>query len=290
MSRVAVMERMHARRSGTVATATRQLRMLAGAARQVLHSGRAGDTAVVLAYHDVVDGPASGLSVSLHQLNAHLGLLGRLGFRVVALDEMVAAWEHATSTGASLGRLAAITFDDALVGVHHHALDVLQAHRAPATIFAVSGCLGTEPPWWPGSARTMTKRELVEAAARPGITVASHTHSHPSLPSLNEAQLQRELTDSRGELEDLLGRLVETVAYPYGHHNAVVRAATAAAGYRAGFTFLNGRLTGREDRYRLPRLTMVAATAQWRVGLQLCRTAASWPDHQAGEVLEGGPA
>ena len=277
-----------------------QLGILAGAARQLLSPRRGGDTAVVLAYHDVLDGPASGLSVSVQQLHAHLRLLGWLGFRIVPLDHLLAACVAAgvpagvaaasTAIPDPPGALAAITFDDALVGVHRYALDVLQAHEAPATIFAVSGCLGTDPPWWPGSARTMTEADLADAAARPGITVASHSRSHPSLPSLTEAQLRSELAGSRAELEDVLGYPVDTVAYPYGHHNSAVRAAAEAAGYHAGFTFLNGRLTGCEDRYRLPRLTMVAATPLWRVGLHLARPAPSWPDHQADSVLEGGPA
>ena len=237
--------------------------------------------AIVLAYHDVGDDPSNRTDyyVSPAQLRDQLTAAVRWGLRFVDLGELT----DAVLAGAPLDGLAAIVFDDSLVGVHHHAVPVLAELGLPATVFAVSGALGASPPWWPGAARVMTAGELAEVAAL-GFGVASHTRSHPSLPSLGPAQLREELTGSRRALEDLVGRPADLLAYPYGHHDPAVRHAATDAGYRAAFSFLNGRITGGLDRYRLPRLNMWSGQGRARLAYHLARSPASWPPTQLEAV------
>jgi peptidoglycan/xylan/chitin deacetylase (PgdA/CDA1 family) len=83
----------------------------------------------------------------------------------------------------------------------------------------------------PNQLATMNWDELREHAAR-GIAIGSHTVSHPHLTALSDDDLRRELTESKREIEDRLRRPCEELAYPYGEHNARVRAAARAAGYR----------------------------------------------------------
>lgn len=237
--------------------------------------------AVVLAYHDVTADRASARdwSVSADQLRSHLQLLHRMGYRVVDL----AALTDAVLSDAGAAGLAAVVFDDALVGVYQHALPVLVEQDVTATAFAVTGAVGVDPPWWPGSVRTMTQRELAEWTAA-GHRIAAHTKTHPSLPGLPPGALHEELVGARDALEQWAAGPVDVLAYPYGHHDRGVREAVVAAGYRAAYTFLNGRLTGREDPLRLPRLTGWSGLTAARLAYALGRPAASYPDHQ-GDVI-----
>ena len=68
------------------------------------------------------------------------------------------------------------------------------------------------------------------------------------------------------------------------HHDARVREVIVESGYRAGFTFLNGRIVSGLDAYRLPRLTMHQGLSVPRLAYQLARSPSSWPDHQIDEV------
>jgi peptidoglycan/xylan/chitin deacetylase (PgdA/CDA1 family) len=52
--------------------------------------------------------------------------------------------------------------------------------------------------------------------------------------------LRTELTESREAIENLVGRPVDTLAYPVGGWNRRVRDAAAAAGYRIGVTVDRG--------------------------------------------------
>lgn len=258
------------------------------AAGRLVRGRAASGGAAVLCYHDVVAGQGGqevslDLNVSVGQLRRHLGLVRRLGYRFVSLPELTAR----AAGRQPVDGLLAVTFDDALAGVARHAVPLLVELEVPATIFAVSSVWGNHPPWWAGSGPTMTREELLEAHAV-GMTVASHTRTHPSLPTLTAGGLDHELAGSRSELEDLVQVPVQLLAYPFGHHDSAVRGAAAAAGYVAAYTFLNGRVTGTEDRLRLPRFTMGRHHDRRRLAYHLSRAPESWPDHQQDRVTGEG--
>jgi peptidoglycan/xylan/chitin deacetylase (PgdA/CDA1 family) len=81
--------------------------------------------------------------------------------------------------------------------------------------------------------------EQARDLAAQGIAVGSHTHSHRRLADLAETDQRAELAGSRHRLEQVVGREVETLAYPYGGPTAysptTIRL-TAEAGYRLAFT------------------------------------------------------
>ncbi len=143
-----------------------------------------------------------------------LELARRWGLRFVDVATAVDRFER----GERLDGLAVICFDDCLAGVHRHAFPVLAELGLPATLFAVSGALGSVPPWWPGSGRIMTSAELQEMHAA-GFTVGCHTRSHASLPSMDDSALRREVSGARQDLEDLVQEGVDLFACPFGHHD-----------------------------------------------------------------------
>ncbi len=245
-------------------------------------TGRAArGSAVVLGYHDVVatDADAEGLTVGAPALRRHLALTRRMGFRFVSVTEL----SDRVLAGEPVDRLAAVVFDDALAGVAHHAVDVLLEMQVPASLAVVSTMMGQAPVWWPGSGPTMSEGELLRTVEA-GLDVVAHTRTHASLPTLDDDRLTEELAGARGDLESLLGRPVDLVAYPFGHHDHRVRATAQEAGYRAGYTFLNGRIVGSEDPFKLPRFTMGAHHGPARLAYHLARSAPSWPEHQHEQV------
>ena len=100
----------------------------------------------------------------------------------------------------------------------------------------------------PAELATMSWDELREHADR-GVRIGSHTVSHSHLTRLSDAELCRELEDSKEEAEAELGRPCRELAYPYGEHDERVRAAARRAGYERAFG-LRGR---KGDGYGLPR-------------------------------------
>ena len=237
--------------------------------------------ALILGYHDVSepDTAASGLTVGADDLDRHLRLLQRSGLEVVDLEVIIDRLE----AGSAVDGLCAVTFDDALVGVHRWALPVLEARQVPATVFVVTDHLGVVPPWWTEMPRTMTATELADLTTA-GHRLGSHTRTHRSLVEAGPQRLVEELAGSRDRITDLTGTAPTALAYPSGHHDGEVRRAARDCGYRAGLTFLNGRAEVGVDRFRLPRLTMGDHHSSLRLAYHVNRSAASWPDHQLDRV------
>lgn len=241
-----------------------------------------GHGAVVFTYHDVTDDAANTSDqVTPGALRADLMAAQRWGLRFVDLPELTARF----FAGDRLDGLAAVTFDDALVGVHRHAVPLLAELGVPGTVFAVSSRLGTGvPEWYPGSDRVMTPAELLEVADA-GLAIQSHTRTHADLVAVTDSPTLREqLSGAREDLEQLLGRPVEYLAYPFGYFDRRVREATAAAGYRAAFSFLPGRIVAGLDRFRLPRFPMWSRHRRARLAYQLARPASSFRDFQPEAV------
>jgi len=73
---------------------------------------------------------------------------------------------------------------------------------------------------------------------------------------------------------------MDLFAYPFGDYDSEVCHVVDAAGYRAAFTFLNGRIVPGLDRLRLPRLNMWAGQNHGRLAYHLARSVTSWGDTQ----------
>jgi peptidoglycan/xylan/chitin deacetylase (PgdA/CDA1 family) len=174
---------------------------------------------LVLCYHDVVDGPSTGQTVTSSSLQQQVGGLVRRGYLGVTFGEAM---------GAASSRLAlAVTFDDGLHNVLRHAAPVLAELEVPGTVFVAVGPVGA-----PGLLGWDDLTLLRDA----GWEVGSHTVSHARLTELDDKALEGELVDSRRAIESRLGTACRSIAYPYGDADDRVRAAAAAAGYTAGCT------------------------------------------------------
>ncbi|GAB3661866.1 polysaccharide deacetylase family protein [Nocardioides korecus] len=188
----------------------------------------------VLCYHALDAAWDSPLSVSPEDFDDQCQVLARSG-RVVRTASAPAARDHA------------ITFDDGFASVFEHGLPVLRRLQLPATVFVVAGTLERPaspvdwvfPPVDPAPG-VLTADQVLELAES-GVEIGSHTWSHRDLPDFSEAECLDDLRSSRTLLEDLLGRRVAQLAYPFGHHAAHVRRAAQRAGYDLAYSLPDRR-------------------------------------------------
>ena len=258
---------------------------------------RFGD-GIVLCYHDVVAGSdaaagnALGLRMPLSRFERQMRWL-RDHYTLVSLEEIA----DRARRGASLRRTAAVSFDDGYWGVLEHAWPLLQSMGIPATVFVIADRAEF---WWDdpdvlrehspererrwlsvyrgdraailGSVRNRAASpqpsprsrnatwEALTVAARAGLTLGAHTVTHRSMTTLDDAELERELVESRAIIARHCGITPALFAYPYGLWDERVCRATQSAGYRAAFTLdasKGARLRGR-DAWSLPRLNIPA--------------------------------
>lgn len=187
---------------------------------------------------------------------AHMEALRRKGRCAVAIDALVAWLEG----GAALPEGAiVVTFDDGFRGVRDHALPVMERLGWPFTVFLVSDLIGQQDVWTRASNPAGVTYPLLDAdeisdMQRRGVSFHSHTRSHPSLPTLDDCALAAQLSGSRQSLARLLGHDVAYIAYPFGHADERVEAATRAAGYRAAFSTRSGFNRSDVNRFQIRRI------------------------------------
>jgi peptidoglycan/xylan/chitin deacetylase (PgdA/CDA1 family) len=234
---------------------------------------------VVLCYHAVSDEWEHRLSVRRQALERQLRLMLARRYRPAS----------AADVAAGDARLFHVTFDDAFRSVWN-AVPVLERLGVPATVFACPAYAeggrtfditkrADDVVAHPDELATMNWDSLAELAER-GIEIGSHTKTHPHLTSLSDSELHNELQESREQLQDVLGVPCRFLAFPYGEHDARVRAATRASGYHAAFA-LPGRTKPR-DLFALPRVGIWRHTGLVRAALKTS------PVSRSVAVIRGG--
>jgi peptidoglycan/xylan/chitin deacetylase (PgdA/CDA1 family) len=179
-----------------------------------------------LLYHRVAPDRGAGdrLCVSPRQFELQMRYLVENGYST-APGLAGAAWKPVV-----------ITFDDGYLDVYTVAFPILQRLRLTATVFLVSGSMGAMSGAW-GPRRPVPLMAWAHAAemARAGFSLQSHTRSHCDLARVPEAQALDELAGSRAEIEDRLGAVVDSIAYPFGSYDRRVIGLARRAGYRSGW-------------------------------------------------------
>ena len=116
----------------------------------------------------------------------------------------------------------------------------------------------------PDELATMTWDEI-RAQAERGVDIGSHGVAHTHLTRLSDEELQRELADSKRQIEDEIGRSCLEVAYPYGEHDERVRRIAREAGYERGYALWEQS----RDPYASPRLDLYRRHSPERALLRL---------------------
>jgi peptidoglycan/xylan/chitin deacetylase (PgdA/CDA1 family) len=103
-------------------------------------------------------------------------------------------------------------------------------------------------------ARIFLNEAEIHEMSEGGVDFGSHTVNHRILTRQPRTVIDRELSESRSHLERLLGKPVDTIAYPNGDANGEVIDSAKNNGYRLGCTTLRGTIKSDCDSWAMPRL------------------------------------
>ena len=175
--------------------------------------------------------------------------------RYVALHAQAEALAAEVSGRAFESRLGGRASRLAAAGRVNAELKRLAPAAREEAILRVAAVHGVSVPDVPPAEFGPITWEQARAMDEAGVEIGSHTVSHPLLVGADDAQLRRELRDSRARLEAELGREVELFCYPNGSFDERVRRETERAGYRCAVTTLHGLNGRRADPLALRRVT-----------------------------------
>ncbi len=151
-----------------------------------------------------------------------------------------------------------VTFDDGYADNAHLAAPILRRLGIPATFFIISGRIESANDWDPPGSPlvgrpTMSWADLADLAAD-GVAIGAHTIVHPRLGALDRDRVERELRDSRADLEARLGVPVANVAYPFGDNTPETRKIARELGFASGCATEPGVNSPATPLYALHRL------------------------------------
>jgi len=91
------------------------------------------------------------------------------------------------------------------------------------------------------------------------ITFGAHTVTHPNLPGINRKEAEREIEQSKVELEQILKSEVTTFSFPnsgglYPHFDEFTVRAVRKAGFVSAVTSVRGCADEHADPFRLSRI------------------------------------
>jgi peptidoglycan/xylan/chitin deacetylase (PgdA/CDA1 family) len=218
-----------------------------------------GEHLPILLYHSVADdvtGAFAPYAISREAFGEHLDLLVERGHTVLTVSSLV----QAIASGRPLPeRPVVVTFDDGFADFADAAWPELSDRDIPATLYVTCGPLGGTSDWLRSEGqgnRPMLSWDALRGLAAEGCEIGAHTVSHPPLDCLSRAQAEHEIRASKSELEDGLGRLVPSFAYPHGHHDRHVRQMVIDAGFESACAVKNALSHPDDDRFALARITV----------------------------------
>lgn len=221
---------------------------------------------LIVAYH-ALGREASPITTAPDQFAEEMQQLRDAGFTFVSLSD-AARWLAGDTDLPSRG--IAVTFDDGYQSVARDALPVLTRLDIPATVYVIAGRLGGDNAW-PGQWASIPRMPLMEVETlrtlvASGVQIGAHSWSHPVLPALSDAALDREIEECGDRLEQLLGVPVEHYSYPYGARGPR-EVARVRARYLSGVSAHASLVSRTSSAADLPRLDAHDLRLALRLGL-----------------------
>ncbi len=167
----------------------------------------------------------------------HMSWLKANGYRTVSVKRI---YDYMYRGGSLPTKPVLITFDDGYAS-QSSAVEELNARGMKGTFFVL------------GQGNGLSWGQLRQMVAQ-GHEVGSHSMTHPYLTKLSDAQLRREVSESKRVLQEKLGVSIPFFAYPYGNVNSRVSNAVAAAGYRGALHAWGGAHWTPTKRWVEPRI------------------------------------
>jgi peptidoglycan/xylan/chitin deacetylase (PgdA/CDA1 family) len=189
-------------------------------------------TVPILCYHHFDHEKAGEMNVSAAAFEAQMAYLKENKYQTITLADLQAfvAYQRRPPKNAVL-----ITVDDGWKSLKTVAAPILKKHGFRATLFVYTDLIRSK-----SGGTSLTWDEIRELVNDGVIDIQPHTATHADLTKVTDAQLDRELIESRRVIEEKLGIKSVYLAYPYGTFNDRVIEALKRNGYQLGLTVVRG--------------------------------------------------
>jgi peptidoglycan/xylan/chitin deacetylase (PgdA/CDA1 family) len=205
----------------------------------------------ILTYHSI-DDSGSVISVRPDLFRQQAEWLASGQVQVVPLDEIEQAPPESDAV--------ALTFDDGFDNFASVAWPELRERQLPATLFLVADYVGRTNEWIDRKRSGIPRLPLLGwdelgRLAAEGVSLGSHSRTHPDLRRLDAIRLEDEVAGSFERIHRETGVRPQTFAYPFGRHDPDVADAIRRV-YRSAYTTELRFVEPFDPAHLLPRIDM----------------------------------
>lgn len=178
----------------------------------------------ILMYHYVEDGiPNSKLRADLQvqtkNFKEQMDFLKSNGYETIKMEDLFMAMYYKKPLPP---KPVIITFDDGYSDAYQIALPILKEKGMTGTFFIITGFFN--------KIDYLSQDNVIELANQ-GMEIGSHTQMHSDLSIVSQDKSQKEIFDSKKDLENLLGKKIYFFCFPSGKYNAETLEIVKTAGY-----------------------------------------------------------
>jgi peptidoglycan/xylan/chitin deacetylase (PgdA/CDA1 family) len=101
--------------------------------------------------------------------------------------------------------------------------------------------------------KIMTNEQCISLSKDELFTIGSHTQTHIALGFHDYETQKKEIAGNRNDLESVINKNVDLLAYPYGNYNHITQKISAECGFKAAFTTEPLPAVNFNEPYRLGR-------------------------------------
>ena len=131
-------------------------------------------------------------------------------------------------------------FDDGFKDFYTNAFPILKKYNFKATIYPVTDTLLGENIEWDIYSKTEhLSANNIKEISEYGIEIGSHTATHPDLTKLSFNKINKELSDSKKCIEDIIKKPINSISFPFGSWNLDIWNAAKKSGYKNAAAYRN---------------------------------------------------
>lgn len=159
----------------------------------------------VLMYHAVDDNTwgDSGLFVKTSEFEKQMKYLYDNGYTTLFISEIQDAPKYE--------KPVIITFDDGYLNVYKNAFPIMKKYKIKSTFYIITK-------WMDGD--TFVTSDIVKTMDESGIVeIGSHSLTHMKLGANTKEAQEKEMKESKEDLEKILNKKINAIAYPFGSYN-----------------------------------------------------------------------
>lgn len=219
----------------------------------------------ILAHHKIGPIPPgaweSWYYVASEAFAAQLRWLKENGYAYLSLEAFLDGLERPEALPE---KSALVTFDDGYRSIFRHGLPELQAAGCPAVIFVPTDHAGKTNAWDRGQEpeEAICTWDEFRELEKAGVAIQPHGTSHLALSGLDDSRIEREIAESKRQIEAHLGRPASLFSFPFGDNSPrpeTVDGLLKKHGYRAACLYKGGTQTlPAANPFRLTRIALGA--------------------------------